>query len=283
MRYDGQVAWITGASSGIGAALAQAFAAAGAAIVLSGRREDALREIAAGLPTESLVLPFETTDMAALPDVVARAWGWRGHVDLLINNAGISQRSMALDTSLDVYRRIMEVDFFAPLALTQLVLPRMVERRAGHMIAVSSVAGKFGTPLRSAYCPAKHAVVGWCDALRAEVEQAYGIRVTTVLPGSVRTQIAVNALQADGSARGSSDANIDAGMAPDEAAARVLEGIAAGEPEIVIARGMEAQLVEWRRSDPGQLFAVMAREGARLAEARTAAGQAFVPEGARLK
>ena len=111
MRYDGQVAWITGASSGIGAALAQAFAAAGAAIVLSGRREAALREVAATLPTDTLVLPFEATDMAALPDAVARAWDWRGRVDLLVNNAGISQRSLALDTGLDVYRRIMEVDF----------------------------------------------------------------------------------------------------------------------------------------------------------------------------
>ena len=283
MRHDGQIVWITGASSGIGAALAEAFAADGAAVILSGRREAALREVADRLPTETLVLPFETTDIAALPEIVAGAESWRGRIDVLVNNAGVSQRSLALDTSLDVYRRIMEVDFFAPLALTRLVLPRMAERRAGHMVAVSSVAGKFGVPLRTAYCAAKHAMVGWCDALRSEMA-AYGIAVTTVLPGSVRTQIAVNALTADGSARGTSDANIDAGMRPAGVAQRVLDGMAAGEPEIVIAAGMEAAMIEMRRMDPAKLFALVAGEGTRLAEARAAAaGAGFSPEPGRVE
>lgn len=282
MRYDDQTVWITGASSGIGAALAEAFSAAGAAVVLSGRREAALREVAGRLQAETLVLPFETTDIAALPAIVARAKDWRGGIDVLVNNAGVSQRSLALDTSLDVYRRIMEVDFFAPLALTQAVLPGMVERRAGHVVAVSSIAGKLGTPLRTAYCAAKHAMVGWCDALRSEMA-AYGIAVTNVAPGSVRTQIAVNALTADGSARGTSDANIDNGMDPADVARRVLAGMAAGEPEIVIAAGMEAALVAMRAGDPKKLFAFMAGEGTRLAEARAAAGGGFRPEPARVE
>ena len=282
MRYDDQTVWITGASSGIGAALAEAFSAAGAAVVLSGRREAALREVAGRLQAETLVLPFETTDIAALPAIVARAKDWRGGIDVLVNNAGVSQRSLALDTSLDVYRRIMEVDFFAPLALTQAVLPGMVERRAGHVVAVSSIAGKLGTPLRTAYCAAKHAMVGWCDALRSEMA-AYGIAVTNVAPGSVRTQIAVNALTADGTARGTSDANIDNGMDPAGVARRVLAGMAAGEPEIVIAAGMEAALVAMRAGDPKKLFAFMAGEGTRLAEARAAAGGGFRPEPARVE
>ena len=228
------------------------------------------------------MLPFETTDIAALPAIVARAKDWRGGIDVLVNNAGVSQRSLALDTSLDVYRRIMEVDFFAPLALTQAVLPGMVERRAGHVVAVSSIAGKLGTPLRTAYCAAKHAMVGWCDALRSEMA-AYGIAVTNVAPGSVRTQIAVNALTADGSARGTSDANIDNGMDPADVARRVLAGMAAGEPEIVIAAGMEAALVAMRAGDPKKLFAFMAGEGTRLAEARAAAGGGFRPEPARVE
>ena len=284
MRYEGQVAWITGASSGIGTALAEAFAAEGAAIILSGRREDALREVAARLPTESLILPFETTDIDALPAIVERADGWRGRIDVLVNNAGISQRSLALDTGLEIYRRIFEVDVFAPLALTQLVLPRMVARRAGDIVVVSSIAGKLGTPLRTAYCAAKHALVGYCDALRGEMEEAYGVRVTTVLPGSVRTQIAVNALKADGTARGISDPNIDNGMEAAEVAHRVLAGLAEGTPEIVIARGQEAAAVELRRQDPATLFAMMAKEGARLAQARDAAGgSVFTPEPQRME
>ena len=283
MRYDGQVFWVTGASSGIGAALAEALAHAGAALIASGRNTQALAVLADRLPGETLVLPFETTDIAALPEIVARAWAWRGGVDGLVNNAGISQRGLALYTGLEVYRRIMEVDFFAPLALTQLLLPRMVARRAGHIVAVSSVAGKLGTPLRTAYCAAKHALVGYCDALRGEMEQAYGVRVTTVLPGSVRTQIAVNALQADGSARGVSDANIDNGLDPAEVARRILAGMAAGAPEIVIAEGQEAAAVALRREDPAALFALMAREGARLAQAREAAGGGFRPDPARME
>ena len=281
MRYDGQVIWVTGASSGIGAALAEAFAADGAELILSGRNVAALRDLAKRLPKESLVLPFETTDIAGLPDIVAQAWAWRDRVDGLVNNAGISQRSLALDTGLDVYRRILEVDFFAPLALTQLVVPRMVARRAGHIVAVSSIAGLFGTPLRTAYCAAKHALLGYCDALRGEMEEAYGVRVTTVLPGSVRTQIAVNALQADGSARGFSDPNIDKGLEPAEVARRILAGMADGVPEIVIAEGQEAVAVALRRQDPATLFALMAKEGARLAQARGAAGGAYTPEPAR--
>ena len=218
MEFGGMTIWITGASSGIGAALARAFGAAGAHLILSGRREDALASVAGALGGEAFVLPFEATDMGALPGVVARAWDWHGGIDVLVNNAGISQRSLAIDTTMDVYRRIMEVDFFAPVALSQLVVPRMIARGSGHIVAVSSVAGKVGSPLRSGYCAAKHALIGYCDALRAECETAYGIGVTSILPGSVRTAIATNALLGDGAVRGVSDTNIDNGMDPEEVA-----------------------------------------------------------------
>lgn len=270
MRFDGQTIWITGASSGIGAALAEALGAAGAAVILSGRRTAALEEVAARLPGETLVLPFETTDWAALPDAVERAWGWRGGVDMLVNNAGISQRSLAIDTRPEVYRTILDVDLLAPIWLTQLVLPRMVARGQGHIVAISSVAGRLGTVLRTAYCAAKHGLIGYCDALRAEVEAAYGIRVTTVLPGSVRTNVAANALQADGSARGDSDANIDAGMDPAECARGILAGIADGQREILVAEGGEAMAAGLRHGNPDALFDMLAREGARLAQARAA-------------
>lgn len=268
--FEGQTVWITGASSGIGEALAEAVAAQGAAVILSGRRRDALERVAARLPTESLVLPFETTDWAGLPGAVETAWGWRDGVDMLVNNAGISQRSLGVDTQPDVYRKILDVDLLAPIWLTQLLLPRMAERRTGHIVGISSVAGRLGTVLRTAYCAAKHGLIGYCDALRAEVEQAYGIRVTTVLPGSVRTMVAANALQADGSTRGESDTNIDAGMDPAECARRILAGIAEGQREIIVAEGGEAIAAGLRFTNPDALFDMLAREGARLAEARAA-------------
>jgi short-subunit dehydrogenase len=270
MDIAGKTVWITGASSGIGAALARAFAEAGARIILSGRREDALHAVAAALPGAHLLLPFEATDYPRLPALAEQAWNWHGGVDMLVNNAGVSQRSLAIDTSMEVYRRIMEVDFFAPVALTQTLLPHLVARKSGHIAAVSSVAGKIGSPLRSGYSAAKHALIGYCDALRGEVEQAYGIGVTTILPGSVRTRVAANALLGDGTVRGVSDDNIDNGMDPAEVAAKVLAGLQDGVREIVIAEGAEAMAAQMRTQQPDRLFDAMAREGARLAGLRAA-------------
>ena len=273
MRFEGRTIWITGASSGIGEALATAFAAEGASLILSGRRRDALDALAGRLPAQGLVLPFEATDPDALPEAVETAWAWRGGVDMLVNNAGVSQRSLAIDTVPEVYRTLIEVDLLAPILLTQLVLPKMAGRGSGHIVAISSVAGRVGTALRTGYCAAKHGLIGYMDALRAETE-AYGIRVTNVLPGSIRTNVAANALQADGSRRGQSDANIEAGMDPAECARRILDGLADGAREIVVADGVEAGAALLRFQDPERLFDLTAREGARLAEEREAGGGA---------
>ena len=272
MSFASRVVWITGASSGIGEALARAMLAQGAEVILSGRRADALQALAAVAPERTLVLPFEATDYDRLPALVEQAWGWRGRIDLLINNAGISQRSLALDTSLQVYRQLMEVDYLAPVALTQLLLPRLVEQGSGQLAVVSSVAGKLGAPLRTGYCGAKHAVVGYFEALRAEVEQAYGIGVSVIIPGSVRTAIAANALEGGGNARGRSDANIDNGIDPDDAARTIIEGLSAGKHDIVVAEGMELMALQMRASDPERTFAFTAAEGAKLAQQRAELG-----------
>lgn len=272
MSFASRVVWITGASSGIGEALARAMLAQGAEVILSGRRANALQALAAVAPERTLVLPFETTDYDRLPALVKQAWGWRGRIDLLINNAGISQRSLALDTSLQVYRQLMEVDYLAPVALTQLLLPRLVEQGSGQLAVVSSVAGKLGAPLRTGYCGAKHAVVGYFEALRAEVEQAYGIGVSVIIPGSVRTAIAANALEGGGNARGRSDANIDNGIDPDDAARTIIEGLSAGKHDIVVAEGMELMALQMRASDPERTFAFTAAEGAKLAQQRAELG-----------
>ena len=272
MHFQSKTAWVTGASSGIGEALAKELAARGAALILSGRRVDALEAVAAGLATPSLILPFEATDLDALPAVTERAIAWRGGVDLLINNAGVSQRSLAIDTGFEVYRQIMEIDYFAPVRLTGLVLPHMVERRSGHLAVISSVAGKVGVPLRTGYCSAKHAVIGYFDALRAEVEEAYGIGVSVVTPGSVATQVAVNAFAGDGGKYGGADANIDNGMPAEQAANIILDGIVAGQREIPVATGGELAILNLRASDPERAFAALAAQGAVLAAARDRQG-----------
>lgn len=270
MDLSGKIAWVTGASSGIGEALAKGLAARGAALILSGRRTDELMRVGKEAGTDASIIPFEATDYDELPSVVEAAMKWRGSVDLLINNAGVSQRSLALDTSFDVYRRIMEIDFFAPLRLTQLILPSMIEARSGHIVIISSVAGKVGAPLRTGYCAAKHACVGYFDALRAEVEKAYGIGVSVVTPGSVKTAIAKAAMTGDGSPRGRSDENIDNGMAPEKAAEIILDGVEKGRREIVVAEGMELAALQMRAQNPEALFDFIANEGARLAAAREA-------------
>ncbi|MEO1040903.1 MAG: SDR family NAD(P)-dependent oxidoreductase [Pseudomonadota bacterium] len=276
MGFQGQTVWITGASSGIGAALAKAFGAKGAKLILSGRREDALKEVAAEAGADHLILPFEATDFAALPAIAQQAEAWQGGVDVLINNAGISQRSLALDTDFSVYQKMMDVDFLAPVRLTQLVLPGMVERGAGHIAIISSVAGKVGVPLRTGYCAAKHACCGYYDALRAEVETAYGIKVSVILPGSVQSAIASNALTGSGDVRGTSDANIDNGLPAEEAAARIVAGMEAGEREIPVAEGMEAAALQMRAANPEGVFQITAEQGRVLAEAR-AKGEAVEP------
>jgi short-subunit dehydrogenase len=254
--FQGQVWWITGASSGIGQGLARALAARGAALVLSGRNRPALEMVAKDC-REALILPFEATDYAAIPEITERAWAWKGRVDALVNNAGVSQRSLAVATDFSVYERIIAIDLLAPIALTQANLPRMVSAGGGRIVAISSVAGLFGAPLRSGYSAAKHGLVGYHDSVRCETAHL-GISVHVVAPGSVRTNVSRNSLLADGSRRGVSDAAIDGGMSVEEASGSILAAVEAGRREIVLASGTELDTVNLRRSDPDALFDRMA-------------------------
>ena len=265
-EFAGKVVWVTGASSGIGEALARAFSNEGAHIVLSGRRTEALESVASGLATESLVLPFEVTDFGALASKVAAAWDWRGGVDILVNNAGISQRSLAIHTDPEVYQSLINIDLLAPIWLTQLQLPRMVEAGGAHIVAISSVAGRIGAPLRTAYSAAKHGLIGYMDALRSEVSARHNIQVTNILPGSVATDVSRNAMTADGSTRGVSDANIEAGDDPMDCARAILAAVADNVPELIFARGMELDIAQMRHSDPERLFATLAQLGREISE-----------------
>lgn len=265
-NFENKTVWITGASSGIGAALAAQFSDAGAKLILSGRRTDALKETAQTLKTDYKILPFEVTDYAELGAHVDAAWDWTGRVDILANNAGISQRSLAILTDPQVYTDLINIDLIAPIWLTQLQLPRMVAAGGAHIIAISSVAGRIGAPLRTAYSAAKHGLIGYMDALRAEVELRHNIKVTNVLPGSVATNVSRNALTADGSARGMSDANIDGGDDPLDLAAKILDAVRANVPELLYAKGMEFDAAKLRQSDPATLFSQMAQMGAQISE-----------------
>lgn len=252
---SGKTAWITGASSGIGEALAKGFVKSGGSAVLSGRNIGELQRVAddSGAADRCLILPFDTTEFSGLTAKVDAAIAFRGGIDVLVNNAGISQRSLAIDTAFEVYERIVGVDLLAPIALTQALLPHLISRGAGQLVMISSVAGKAGVPLRTAYCAAKHGLIGYADALRSEVA-GQGIKVLVVAPGSVKTNVSRNALNADGSVRGTSDKAIDSGIDPDEVARLIWEAVANGAREMVIAEGMEANIPVMRAQDPEKLF-----------------------------
>jgi len=255
MDYSGKVAWITGASSGIGAALARELATRGAHVVLSGRDEARLAEVAATCG-ETLLIPFDVRDDAALAEATAKAIAWKGGVDMAFANAGISQRSRALKTSMQVYRDIIDVDLTAQIAFSQSLIGHMAERGSGALGFISSIAGKVGVPMRTAYCAAKFGLAGYADALRAELTQN-GVSVHTIYPGSVATNVSKNALTAEGTARGRSDKAIDEGIPADVAARQMLDSIAAGEREIIVAEGGELAMGETRRT-PGALLDQMA-------------------------
>jgi len=257
-RFEGRLVWITGASSGIGEALAVAFAAEGAKLVLSARRGSELRRVAArcGRAASVDVLPLDLGELSSLPahaaDVVAR----HGGVDVMVHNGGISQRSLARDTTVEVDERLLRVNHLGPVALTKALLPSMASRGRGHFVVVSSLVGVFGTPLRSSYAASKHALHGFFDSLRAE-EHDRGLRVTMVCPGFIRTDVSRNALSGDGSAHGVMDPATDKGLAPDVCARRILHAVAREKREVYVG-GLETRAVLVQRLLPG-VFARLVR------------------------
>ena len=211
-----------------------------------------------------MVLPFEVTDYDALANIVDQAWAWKGKVDILVNNAGVTQRGLAIHTKPQVYTDLINIDLIAPIWLTQLQLPKMVEAGGAHIVAISSVAGRIGAPLRTAYSAAKHGLIGYMDALRTEVSVRHNINVTNVLPGSVATNISRNAFTSDGSIRGKSDDNIEAGSDPMDCAAKILDAVKHNIPELIYAEGMELDICKLRHADPEKLFELAGQMGAQL-------------------
>lgn len=254
MRFDDTVVWVTGASSGIGEAVVRQLDAEGAHIVLSSRDPDELQAVAETLSGtgEKMVLPFDVTDEPAVSAAARAVLGRFGHVDILFNNAGITQRARVAEADLSVYRVMMEVNFFGPLMLTKAVLPSMLERGSGQLVCTTSVAGKYGSPMRSGYNAAKHAAHGFFDSLREEVAQA-GIDVTLIVPGAVRTNVSINALRGDGSLYNRMDPFLEDGMPPAECARRALDAVHARKREVLIADGVARRNVILKRWSPALL------------------------------
>lgn len=258
MSFAGRTVWITGASSGIGEATALAFARAGARLVLSSRRPAELERVRAACerPAEHLVVPLDLARSETFPTVVADVLARTGGIDLLVNNGGLGQRALAADTLPAVERALMEVNYFGPVLLTKALLPAMRARRSGHVVVVSSVMGYVGTPGRSTYAAAKHALHGYFDSLRAEVWRD-GLHVTLVCPGYVRTALSAGALGPHGETPGRTAGSTMNGIPPEACAAALLRAVARRRPEVYIG-GRELLGIYLQRWMPS-LFARLVR------------------------
>ncbi len=237
MKFKDQIVWITGASSGIGRALAKACLEQGARIILSSRNRDELEKLKkeSGRPEHCTVLPLDLADEASLEKAAAEVKEKFGRVDILFNNGGVSQRSRTAETSLEVDRRIMEINFFGSVSLTKKVLPWMLANNHGHIVVTSSVVGKFGFPLRSAYSASKHALQGFFDTLRAELAGTR-IGITIVIAGRIHTDISINALNKNGEKHGVMDHGQSGGIPVDRTAREIIRAVRHNKKEVLIAR-----------------------------------------------
>jgi len=213
MKLDQKIIWITGASSGIGEELAKQLSQKDCKLILSARRRDELERVKSHCktPDNVAIVPFDLGNINAMPDIVAKTINAFGDIHILINNGGISQRSPIIETTIDVDRKLMEIDYLGTIALSKALLPHFIAQQQGHYVIVSSLMGKFSSPLRSAYCGAKHALHGFFDALRLE-HDTDNVKVTMICPGFVNTNVARNALTADGSKQGYQDDMTENGL-----------------------------------------------------------------------
>lgn len=262
MSLASKVVWVTGASSGIGEALTYALAKENCKLILSARRSEELERVkgncAASIQPNIRTLPLDLAKPETLELSTQAAIQFFGHIDILINNGGISQRSLAKETLLSVDRHVMEVDYFGTLALTKYLLPHFLNRKSGHYVTVSSVMGIIGTPYRSGYAAAKHALHGFFDSLRAEVWKE-NIFVTLICPGWIRTNITLNAVTGDGSKLNEMDKTTDKGLAPDYCAAQIVKAIQKKKEEVYIGGAKEVFGVYTKRFFP-KLFSKLVRK-----------------------
>jgi len=238
--YQNKKIWITGASSGIGRALAIELSKSNAYIILSARSLDKLKQTQSQLldPSQSEIVLLDMSNAEEIETVANEVIAQHQQIDILINNAGISQRSLTLDTQLVVYRKLMEVNFFGVIQLSKKILPTMIKRKKGQIVTVSSVNGKLGSYMKSGYAASKHALHGYFDSLRAEIDGS-GVDITLITPGYVQTPISVNALTKDGTPQNKMDDNTSKGIPVEVFAQKAAKLIAKRKAEIVIAGKIE--------------------------------------------
>jgi short-subunit dehydrogenase len=222
-----QVVWITGASSGIGRALALEWARQGCKLILSARRVELLEEVAQAcrqIGAEAVVFPMDLNLQGQSEGWVVQALTFFGHIDVLVNNAGLGQLAQAMELSEGVERQIMEVNYFAPVALSKALLPHLIERNTGSIVVVSSIVGKFGHPGLAAYSAAKHALHGYFESLREELPTS-NIHILVVSPGFIRTEVAINALGPDGKPVLKNSPAQEKGMPPEQLAPKLIRAL----------------------------------------------------------
>jgi short-subunit dehydrogenase len=257
-KFTGKVVWITGASSGIGEALAAQFAKTGSRLILSARRKNELVRVAAACSgAESVtVLPLDLSEPDFMAGTAQQALAANGHIDVMVHNAGVGQRAFGADTDYNVDELIMRTNYLGPVALTKALLPSMRARREGHFIVLSSVLAKFGLPGRSAYCASKHALHGFFDTLRAELWKD-GIKVTLILPSWVRTNVSINALNGRGGHHGKMDPGTASGYPPEVCAQKILAAAESGKSEVTIAKLQERAVLYLNRFSPSILHRIL--------------------------
>lgn len=243
-KYENKVVWITGASSGIGEQLVYQLSALGAKLIISSRNEVRLNEIARkcnnGL--QKRIIPLDLNESKSIPEKCNEAISANGHIDYLFNVAGVGHRDFALNTSLEVDRKIMQVNYFGTVELSKIVLAEMMKRREGHIVVTSSLSGKFGVPMLSAYSASKHALHGFFDSLRAEIKND-DIKITIIIPGFVKTEINQNAITGDGTLYGKSLKVQEEGYPADKCASKIVEAVALEKEEVFIGGNEKLSLL----------------------------------------
>ena len=260
MKFENKVVWITGASAGIGEAMAYEFNKRGSDVILSARRVEELERVKKNcIRSEETVkiVPLDLTKPDTFHAAAQEARSFRGRIDVLVNNGGVSQRAMAAEASMESVRRVMEINFFGSAGITKEVLPGMMEQKSGHIVVISSVMGKIGTRYRSAYAASKHALHGWFDCLRQEMNE-YNVGVTLVCPGFVKTDVSRNALTADGSAFNKMGDAHEKAMEPSVLAEKLVNKVARGKDEVYIG-GTEILSIYVKRFFPGLLNKILLR------------------------
>ncbi len=235
MDIKSKVVWITGASSGIGEGLAYELAKKNCRLILSGRNVAELERVRDNCNATTEILSFDLADFDNAKFNVEKAISLFGKVDVLICNGGVSQRSLIVETSFEVDKKLIEVDYLANVALAKAILPHFIENQSGHFAVVTSLMGKFGSPYRSGYCGAKHALHGFFDVMRME-HQKDGINVTMVCPGFIQTNVAKNALTADGSKQTTDDEATKNGLPVSVFVERMVNAIEREKFEVYIGR-----------------------------------------------